>query len=68
MAKKSKRNDGSSQALIVCLVFSVLLNIGMAVATFAGFSEQSTLDGKIKDARTSDESSRKRVTGNSTCT
>lgn len=58
MAKKSKRNDGSSQALIICLVFSVLLNIGMGVATFAGFSEQSALDGKIKEARTSGDSAK----------
>src|SRR5262249_34382135 len=32
---------------------------GMAVATFAGFSEQSTLDGKIKEARTSEDSAKK---------
>jgi hypothetical protein len=59
MGKKAKRNDGANQALIICLVFSVLLNIGMAVATFAGFSEQSTLDGKIKEARTSEDSAKK---------
>ena len=59
MAKKSKRNDGSGQALIICLVFSVLLNIGMAVATFAGFSEQTALDAKIKDAKGTEDSAKK---------
>ena len=59
MAKKSKRNDGSSPALTICLVFSVLMNIGMAVATFAGFSEQSALEGKLKEAKGTESSTKK---------
>src|SRR5205807_1217703 len=57
MGKRSARNE-SSQALVITLVFFVLLSIGLAVATFAGFSEQSTLEGKVKEANTTAKSAK----------
>ena len=48
MGDRYKRNE-PSPVLVIALVFLVLLCIGLGVATFVGFSEQSKLEARIAE-------------------
>src|SRR5262245_24463984 len=50
MPPRKKPQPESKQGLVVTLVFFILATIGLGVATYYGFAEQATLEGKAKEA------------------
>ncbi len=50
MAAKKRGGGGSSPGLVITLVFFILSTIGLGVATYYGFAEQTALEKKAKDA------------------
>jgi hypothetical protein len=50
MPPRSRAQAESKQGLVITLVLFILLSLGLGVATYYGFAEQSTLDKKVKEA------------------